>query len=833
MDRVYLLTAAVFTAFSATLLAQLPVSELHSLNPPVVVSGTTTDISLTGVNLDEADQLLFSDPGISAEPIMLPKTEFHLSQRQHANRFKLTIPEVKVEKTVSLRAAGYFGLSTSRPLTILPAGAKVLSDKAGAAHHKLPTAPDLDLNTVAYGTTDAKQTDWWRLSLQKGERILVHCRAERIDSQADAVLAIVDSSGLELERNRDAIGRDPMLDFTAPDNGNYWVGVHDTFYTGGANFCYLLEASTRPWIDAVYPPAGKAGETFEATLLGRNLPGGSLGDDLSIDGKPIESVTVKITVPAEAPGREFSSDLPARAALPAFSYRYKESNPVRVGIAREPLLTGAKNPVPPFSLAGRFDTPGEVDEIRFRAEKGVEYWVEVVADRIAGFLDPYLIVEKVVVDKEGQESFKMIKQGDDNPNTAGATFLNSSRDYSMNFKADEAADYRISVLDQYRSAGPEKNYWVSLRKAKPDFEVLAIAERPYHDQRQAYPAAPLLRRGGTVPLRIAVNRIEGFSDPITIQANELPEGVTCPPLTLNSGQNTGTLVFTSAPDAPAFSGGIDVIATAKSGDVELSRPVNLGSLVLGIPDYNTARLRPRLDIDFPLAVSGSESSPVKIEVGNENKFSVEIGKKLEIPVKLVNRNGLKGNLTITPVELKGMSKPPTLAISDKDTEGKLKLDFTPKNNVFTPQVGTWSFVLKGTGVMSYQRNPAAAEKLAKEKKHVEDLSKKYIALAAKTKAEEAAKKKSFEQSTANVATASVDARAGLEKAAADARVAYDEAVKATATAEKSRLSAEREKAAIVKRHSAAVAAAKAKDVKIAVWSLPISIEIKPAPQKKK
>ena len=49
-------------------------------------------------------------------------------------------------------------------------------------------------------------------------------------------LIVVDASGNQLERSRDHFGRDPMIDFTAPADGDYFAGVHDFTYNGGADY---------------------------------------------------------------------------------------------------------------------------------------------------------------------------------------------------------------------------------------------------------------------------------------------------------------------------------------------------------------------------------------------------------------------------------------------------------------------------------------------------------------------------------------------------------------------------------------------------------------------
>ena len=237
--------------------AQLPSPNLTAISHPVLRAGSTEEVTLHGENLDELSGLHFSDPSISAEPIMLPGSEYRKFPAQDGTRFRITVPESTTPQTIEVRAAGFFGISTSLPILIVRKDQTLVRDGAGGAHHAIDSAPALERETLAIGSTDAKQVDWWKFSVKKGERLLIHCHAERIDSQADASLVVVDGRGYELERNRDTVGRDPMIDFIAPADGNYWIGVHDVFFNGGTGFPYVLEISSRPWIDAVFPPAGQ------------------------------------------------------------------------------------------------------------------------------------------------------------------------------------------------------------------------------------------------------------------------------------------------------------------------------------------------------------------------------------------------------------------------------------------------------------------------------------------------------------------------------------------------------------------------------------------------
>ena len=806
----------------ATARAQLPSAELYSLYPPVIRAGETTEITVTGLHLEDLTALHFSDPRLKAEPVAGTK------------KFRVTAPAEIADGLVEVRVDGYFGRSTSRMLSVSAATQAVLAD-AGAVHHKRETAPELPLETIAYGRTEASRVDYWKFTLTKGQRILIHCQAERIDSRADATLILVDSKNYELKSSRDVIGRDPMIDFTAPDNGAYFVGVHDFLYNGGDEYPYLLTVSARPWIDAVYPPAGQEGQVIEATLLGRNLHGGSPGEGLSIDGNPVETLPARVTVGPDTSGKNPVGVAPSRAMIPTFVFRHEGSNAVRIGIAKDPVISevnGADLPpvTVPCEIAARFDAPGDSDGFRFSTKAGTAYWIEVIGDRLSGRVDPYLVLEKISKDAKGVEAFAVVKEGDDIAAKVGPRFNSGSRDTTIHLAAGEASDYRVSVINQFADGDPGQQYRLAIQEARPDFQIIAVTERPYIDAQQAYPYAPFLRKGGTAPLRVLIDRKDGFDGPITLEASGLPPGVTCPPVIATVKEDSVRLMMQATADAAGWNGIITVKGRAKVGDKEVIREARSGALVQGAADMTKEKLRSRLSVEIPLSVSATEKEPVSLEVGNGGRFTVEMGKKLEIPIKIAARNGVKGPLVITLDGLNGLKTSPTVSIADTVQEGKLALDFTAQNGIFAPEAGTWTFVLKATGATSYRYRPEASDRAATGQKAAVEALTKATAADQAAKAAAAKAKTSLDTATAALAKATPETKPALEAASAKAKTDFDAATKAAADAVVTLAAATKEKTNSEALAKAATTLAAAKDLKFTTFSLPVTVEVKAAPE---
>ena len=161
----------------------------------------------------------------------------------------------------------------------------------------MDSAQELAVNTTVNGNADANQTDYYKVALKKGQRILVDCQAWRIDSQLDPVLTLHDANGAELAKSHDYEQRDSFLDFTAPAEGAYLVGVRDFLFTGGGQHFYRLEVQSRPHLDYVIPNAAPSGKSVEVTVYGRNLPGGKPTDIKTAQGVALEQLKIQVAAP--------------------------------------------------------------------------------------------------------------------------------------------------------------------------------------------------------------------------------------------------------------------------------------------------------------------------------------------------------------------------------------------------------------------------------------------------------------------------------------------------------------------------------------------------------
>ncbi len=316
--------------------AQLPAARMFSIHPPGGKQGTTFQVAISGPDLDDARQLHFADPAITAEPVIHEAGLGQIGPQVAPNLFTVTIKPEARPGLYEARAVGKYGISSPRAFV-------VGSDpelREVEPNNSLKTAMEVPLGTIVNGRSDGgADLDYFKFGAKAGQRVIIDCWAMRIDSRMDATLVLYDAAGRELASNRDTNRRDPLLDFTVPKDGEYVVQLHDFLYGGSEEYFYRLSIGVGPYLDFVFPPSGLPGSQNQYTLYGRNLPGGQPAGNVAVNGNPLEALTVTIAVPADkAQDLIWDSTVePAESGIDAIEYRLNSpqglSNPLLLSVA--------------------------------------------------------------------------------------------------------------------------------------------------------------------------------------------------------------------------------------------------------------------------------------------------------------------------------------------------------------------------------------------------------------------------------------------------------------------------------------------------------------------
>jgi hypothetical protein len=725
--RFAIAAVAVLSAASAAR-AQLPQARLYSIFPCGGKAGTTIELTLTNfADLDGVDRLVFNTPGITA----VPKLQTVGGQKKPvANVFEVTIRPDVPTGVYEVYAGGYYGLSNPR---IFVVGGQ---DEAREAepNNDLEKANELVPGRIVNGTSGgATDVDFYRFPGKRGQRIVATCRAADLDSRMSPVVELLTVDGRRLGYARAELRHDAMVDAVLPEDGTYFIKVHDFLFRGGPEYVYRLSAGVLPYIDYVMPPAGVAGITGHFTLIGRNLPGGR-PSDVTIEGRPLEKLDVAIPLPSVAPLAPSQTTLaPVSAGTRIVSWTLKtaagESNPVLIQLAPSvPILEREPNDTPalatpvsaPGEFAGRFQSPGDSDYYSFHADAGQVFYIEVFAERIGSLADPYLVVDQVGKDAKGAESVtRMTSLDDENTNVAPALFDTRSDDPTYRFQSPETGLYRILLRDRsFESRGdPRLVYHVSIRPEEPDFRLVVLPQYPKQGTIKDVSTWALgLRKGDSREAPILVLRRDGFREPIEVWAEGLPEGVHCRGAAIAANAKTAELILTADENAAAGHSLIRVFGKARVAKKGRFKEVKTETEIVhqAIPATivwsaeTDAPAVSRIGETLALSVM-NEVAPFELST-NVVRVEVNQSRQILLPLTISRRNGFDGDVAMALVGANPDTLGLTLKAFPKGKSAELVRCFIPRNE----RPGTVTLYWKLQAPVAYRRNLEAFERAKTE-----------------------------------------------------------------------------------------------------------------------
>lgn len=788
-----LLIACAVVSLATSAQAQIPSTQITSLFPPGGKQGTTIELIVGGNDFDDVEKLAFSHPGLVAAPKMTTPTDFEPTPKPVPGAFTLTIAADVPPGIYPVRAIGRFGLSNSRPFVvgtlneILDAGGNNSPDKA----------LEVPVGSTVNGRVDQNAYDYLKLTLKQGERVLINLVGERIESRLNGTLVLLGPNGRELTRVRDSVGTDPVLEFTAPAEGAYLLKLQDAVYGGGGDYYYRLTVSAAPFVDFVFPPSGPAGSNNQYTIYGRNLPGGQPADGLMLGGSPLQKLVVNIPLPADevakaslaagalAPVRkawqdaiEFRLPTPTGPANPVSVYYSKSPNLVVEQEPNNDAATAAKLTLP-CEYVGQFYPQRDIDWFQFDAKKGEVYFIEAISSQLGLESDPYFALFRVTKNDKGEEQVADVAQVDDaqeRQQRIGSDFDATSDDPSYKLTVPEDGTYRLMLRDQFGDGrkDPSYVYRLAIHPAEPDFRVLAYANPPLtqQEQNQTKLSAASIRKGGTLPIGIAIQRRDEFAGEITLSVEGLPAGVTCPVAVVGGNVESAMLVVSVPETAAAWSGPIKVVAKGKIGDREVVREARYAEVVWGTPNRQQQVPEFRLTPAVQLGIIDKDTEPAFVQVGEDKVYETSLGANVEIPITVTRRGDFKEALKLTAAGLPNEIRPKEANVAGNAAAGKFELQLNQQNI----KPGIYTFYLRGETKRKLVRNPDAIPAAEAEQKALaEMLAKLAEAVKAATAAKDTATKTAQDMAAAaktaeqkkTEATNNVKAKTDAAKQAAD------------------------------------------------------------------
>jgi hypothetical protein len=699
---------------------------LLTVFPPGAKAGETVEVTVTGSGFDGNEQLLFSDKAIKAERVgavaavdpkaKQPTPKMAGQQPANAVKFKVTVPigEVKSEM-LDVRVVSKGGLSNPRAFMV------GLLDEVNEAepNNDVLQAQKVELNTTVNGAISTPtDVDYVRFAAKAGQNVVVYCLTTTIDSKMQADLVAIGPDGKQLAANRGYRGGDAVLDFLPPADGEYLVRVSQFAYTtGGPDHFYRLTITTRSWTEAVYPPVVPSGSglTEYSRSDGRGADVEPKADPRFVrpDGRTFEPAKLLLAVVKGERIDELRAHrpvAPSAGMLDTADHWHLESNLLLRAAGRVVLDNDdngtpekAQAVAPPCDIAGRIIRKNDRHWYAFDARKGEVWTLEVFAERIGSPVDAFFIL----TDEKG----KVIAEVDDGADTLSPNQFYTKSDDPGRYRFAVPADGKYRVMVSTREAGSQfgvrDQYVLRIAREKPDFRLAVMPTGAY------YPDAGTLHKGGAVLFTVFVFRFDGFDGPITLTAENLPEGVTCPPQVIGPQQTRSTLVFTADKDAEDWAGFVTIKAAATIGGEKVEHAARPFTVVWPIPGVQPNQPPPnsptitRMDRGPGLALAVRGEAPFTLTPAAKDPIKVAAGGKAEVTLKVERKAGNKDAIqvfaatpNVGPRQQGNQPQQPLATVAATVNEVKVSVDIPA-----TLPGGTYSLVLRGQSGAPQPKGP--------------------------------------------------------------------------------------------------------------------------------
>ena len=486
-----------------TAIADAPGPILNAIYPPGGQAGTSVDVIVVGSALEGLSELVCDDPRI---------TSTFLGNQ----RFTLNIPKDVPPGLYDVRALGTNGLSSPRSFFVSPRKTLVEREPKGQRETSEVVMLDVSLcgRIEAAGDVDAFQ-----FHAQAGQRIVIDCWAQRLDSSLRAVLELRDDRGHQVSSNQGYAGLDPLIDYRVPADGDFVVRVFDLTYSGSPEHIYRLDIDTGPRIEFAWPNVVELGKTAHVSLFGRNL----VRETSGAISAGFDHVEVDVTPPTHGTlGLPRSFLRPARFAVDEFAVDVQGAvTPVQVGVTDVPVvLDNGTNHLPekaqeirwPCEVSGRLEAGDEKDWYLLRLRRGEVLWLELYGERIGSPVD----LDLSVFDARARHELLHLTDCQDQP--GAGVILTSHSDPAGRWVAPADGDYLILVRNVIggSSRDPRRVYRLSVRREEADFQLLAVPAGGRE------PGGWNVPRGGRAWIEIVALRRRGMSQPIRVSASGLP-----------------------------------------------------------------------------------------------------------------------------------------------------------------------------------------------------------------------------------------------------------------------------------------------------------------------
>ncbi len=363
--------------------------KLTSLSPDWIQRGAALDVTFTGQRLGSVTGFVFSgERGLTATTLSeTPRPTITIESNAKAisvatadgDRSKLLRARITAAPDAALGAREVRALSAegiSEPLNLTVGAVPEVAEVE--PNDSIEKAQLITVSSAVAGVIEGStQNDTFRIKARKNEQLSLEVVAQRSGSPLDSSLFLFDALGRELARSEDARGFDSLIEYTFPDDGDYFVQLRDFQYRGGGDYKYRLFVSALPHVNFIFPFGGQRGQPVEVAVTGQNIHGAEKVL-LNIDaGAPLGRQEIRLNTP-----RGLSN--PVLFDVQDFP-NFLETEP-------NSAATNSNSVTVPVAVNGRIGAAKDVDRFTFKAVSDQKVVCAVEARRFASALDAHLAI---------------------------------------------------------------------------------------------------------------------------------------------------------------------------------------------------------------------------------------------------------------------------------------------------------------------------------------------------------------------------------------------------------------------------------------------------------
>lgn len=620
--------------------------------------GTEIEVTVTGARLQDAEEILFHQPGIAFKDIVHP-------ENSNGANFKVKFviaPDAELGEHI-FRVRTKSGLTYARRFWV----SQFPNHQEEANNNLFETPQPIPMNVTLEAVTTRETADFFEVEAKKGQRISVEVEGLRANAgnfTMDPYVAILNKERFELASSDDTplLKQDCFVSVIAPEDGKYVIEVRDAAYQGSGR--YRAHVGTFPRPTMVYPAGGPAGQETEVKLIG------------DVKGE----FTYKVKAPAE-PDPEHGVFVLHEGQIPPSPNAFRvvdypnvmENEEANESMGQFKDVPSSGNLPLAFNgiLQAKKDAEGnpipDYDYFKFTAKKGQRFRFRAHAKRINSPVDTVLHIFNAA----------------DGATIGGADDADGSADARYDFTAPADGDYFVRVYDMLKRGGDDFVYRIETETID---SALLVTMPEFATRNNQHLKQMEIPRGGRYAVVANVTRQSASVD-AKFEATGLPAGVKLDADVVPSNVGQFPIVFEAAADAPIGGSLGNLFAVSTDPEKPLrgkyTQPLDF---VRGNPN---GTLYYSLESDkLPVAVC--EEAPYTIAIEKPKTPLLQNG---TLPIKIVATR--KEGFT-KPITVRWLWRPPGISCNSTATipEGKNETTFTLTANA-SATVRTWKVVVQG------------------------------------------------------------------------------------------------------------------------------------------